>query len=51
MLLWIIVLTAFVLPLGFLGLDLIEERGARAARLERLRNRIEQKEADADAED
>lgn len=51
MLLWIILLTAFVLPLGCLCVDLLEERGARTAKLERIRSRIRQKEAEADVDD
>jgi hypothetical protein len=46
MLLWMVI-AGFVLPLAYLIWDLHEERGARAARLKRLRQRIEKKEADA----
>lgn len=50
MLLWVILFAAFVLPLAYLCLDLLEERDARAAKLERIRRKIAEKEAEA-AED
>jgi len=46
MLLWMVI-AGFVLPLAYLIWDLHEERGARAARMERLRRLIEEKEAKA----
>jgi hypothetical protein len=46
MLIWIAVLILFGLPIAYLLLDLVEERRARAAKLERIRTRLQQKETE-----
>lgn len=47
MIIWIAFLLLFGIPLGYLCLDLVEERRARAAKLERIRSRLQEKETEA----
>jgi hypothetical protein len=47
MLIWIACLILFGVPIGYLCLDLVEERRARAAKLERIRSRLQEKESEA----